>query len=341
MAGTIRQIAEIAGVSRGTVDRALNNRGRVNPQVAKRIQEIADELGYRLDERGMQVAVQKEIKIGVITQLSQSPFMIQVHQGIEDAKKEMKERNVTLLVKNSTSVSEADQLAAIDELEQEGITGLAIMPVECDRVRARLNRLIEERDIPVITFNTDIVGTKRLCYVGLDNHRSGHTAAGLMGMLTRGSGKILIITGSFTNSVNSLRVEGFIEEVKKTFPDMELLGVQSSSGDEKEVEQIIINTISMVPDLAGIFVACGGQMGVCHAFEKMQLPKRPHVVVYDLAPDNVAALKEGCFDFLIDQEGYVQGYRAIGMLYDCIVRGWAIPQKMIFTEINIKTKYNL
>ena len=38
MAGTIQQIAELAGVSRGTVDRALNNRGRINPEVAKRIE---------------------------------------------------------------------------------------------------------------------------------------------------------------------------------------------------------------------------------------------------------------------------------------------------------------
>ena len=44
MAGTIQQIAELAGVSRGTVDRALNNRGRINPEVAKQIWQIADEI---------------------------------------------------------------------------------------------------------------------------------------------------------------------------------------------------------------------------------------------------------------------------------------------------------
>lgn len=37
MAGTIRQIAQLAGVSRGTVDRALNRRGRISPEVAERI----------------------------------------------------------------------------------------------------------------------------------------------------------------------------------------------------------------------------------------------------------------------------------------------------------------
>ena len=47
MAGTIKEIAERAGVSRGTVDRALNNRGRIKPEVAERILAIAKELDYQ------------------------------------------------------------------------------------------------------------------------------------------------------------------------------------------------------------------------------------------------------------------------------------------------------
>ena len=43
MAVTIQQIAEQAGVSRGTVDRALNHRGRINPEVAERICRLADD----------------------------------------------------------------------------------------------------------------------------------------------------------------------------------------------------------------------------------------------------------------------------------------------------------
>lgn len=44
---TIKEIADLAGVSRGTVDRVLNNRGAVNPKTAEKITEIAQALNYR------------------------------------------------------------------------------------------------------------------------------------------------------------------------------------------------------------------------------------------------------------------------------------------------------
>ena len=43
---TIKDIARIADVSRGTVDRVINNRGKVAPEVRDRIIKIAKELGY-------------------------------------------------------------------------------------------------------------------------------------------------------------------------------------------------------------------------------------------------------------------------------------------------------
>ena len=44
---TLKQIAELAEVSIGTVDRALNNRGRINTETKDKILKIADELHYK------------------------------------------------------------------------------------------------------------------------------------------------------------------------------------------------------------------------------------------------------------------------------------------------------
>ena len=347
MAGTIQQIAELAGVSRGTVDRALNNRGRINPEVAKRIEQIANEIGYvpkhrkKAGQSAGEADQERISRIGVVTQLSQSSFMIQVNKGLQDASNRLRERGIEVVIKENVSVDEQQQLEALQELEAEGMDALAIMPVDCDSIREKINQLVEEKHIPVVTFNTDIVGTKRTCFVGLDNWKSGQAAAGLMGLMMHGHGRVLGITGYFSNSAGSRRVDGFVAELKKNFSDMELVGVQSSLDHTEEVEKIIVNAMTAFPDLEGIFVASGGQAGVKRAFERLNLEKRPYVIIYDLTPKNKNALLEGTVDFLIDQEGYEQGYRALNILEDIIKRGNSPENEYMYTEINIKTKYNV
>lgn len=346
MAATIKQIALLAGVSRGTVDRALNHRGRINPEVAEKILKIADELGYvpkhrkpgnkNGGERGKDT-----LCIGVVTQLARSSFMLQVNKGIRHASKELKEKNIEIILRESETVDEKQQMQAIEELEKLGIDALAIMPVDCDGIREKINELIDVKKIPVITFNTDIVGTKRSCFVGLDNRRSGKTAAGLMGLMMRERGKVLVITGSFSNLTGSSRVDGFVEELKYSFPQMELIGVQSSFDQSDEVTKIIVNAMTAYPDLEGIFVASGGQSGLKRAFEQLQIKKRPYVIIYDRTPYNERALNEGTVDFLIDQEAYEQSYRALELLAGLLKQGKEPESEYMYTEISIKTKYNL
>jgi LacI family transcriptional regulator len=339
MAVTIKQIAEAAGVSRGTVDRALNNRGRINQDVAEKIKKLADDMGYVPKDKRKK-ANQKR-KIGIVTQLAKSSFMQDVKRGILQAAEELAERGIEIIVKEGYSVDEEEQLSAIDALVSEGIHALALMPVDCEQIRVKINWLIEEKKIPVVTFNSDIVGTRRSCFVGMDNRKSGRTAAGLMGMLTRGNGKILVITGFFSNHVNNTRVDGFIEELKESYPKLELAGVQGSFDDAKEVEKIIINTMLGVPGINGLFVVSGGQEGIARAYEKLKLEKRPYTIIYDLTPENISALQENVADFLIDQGGYVQGYKPPHILADILLKNQFVEMEHYYTDINIKTKYNI
>ena len=101
---TIQKIAEAAGVSRGTVDRALNNRGRIDPQVSERILRIADEMGYVPRSRRQTASRGKPIKIGVVTQLAGSSFMLEVNRGIQKAASELKEKNIDLILKEGMTV---------------------------------------------------------------------------------------------------------------------------------------------------------------------------------------------------------------------------------------------
>ncbi len=341
MAVTIQQIAERAGVSRGTVDRALNNRGRINPEVAEMVKRTAQEMGYVHKARKRQKTPGGKKKIGIVTQLSGSSFMLEVKRGIQTGKKELEDLGIEVLVKENTSVHEEEQLRAIDELVKDGIQGLALMPVDSEAIREKLNWLVNEKNISVVTFNSDIVGTKRCCFVGMDNKLSGQTAAGLFGMMTRGVGKILVITGYFSSMLNNSRVDGFVEEIKKISPKLEIAGVQGSFNNTEEVRKIIENAMMSISGINGIFVVSGGQEGIVEAFKNLGVEQRPYVVIYDQTKKNEKLLKDNVADFLIDQNGFEQGYRPQRILADILLNENYPEKEFFYTGIDIKNKYNL
>lgn len=345
MPGTIKQIAQLSGVSRGTVDRVLNHRGRVDPEVARRVEQIAEELGYltrtqrKAGGRQAGAGVEGGKRIGVVTQLSGASFMIEVRRGIEEIARKLAFQGIDVVVRECPDVDEQMQIKMIEELVEEGIDGLAIMPVDCAGVGLKLNQLIRERGIPVITFNTDIVGVEKLAFVGLDNRNSGRAAAGLMAMMMQGKGTVLGIVGNFSNSAGMQRIDGFAEELKKSFPDMTLIGVRPSGDRTAQVASIVTQALSAFPDLGGILQISGGQAGLRQALARWDKERRPCVVMYDATPKNAALMKEGIADFIIDQDGYTQGYRTISLLADKLRWDKDPEKEYMYTDINIRTRY--
>ena len=157
MGVTIRQIAEAAGVSRGTVDRALNNRGRIRPEVAERVRQIAEEMGYKPNQLGRALSMSRNnIKIGVILQGAETPFMKEVMKGIEEAGAEVDNLGGTVLIHTIEHQSAEDVLLAMEKMRQEEVSGIAMVPLEAEEVKKEINRFVEEYHIPVVTFTSDV-----------------------------------------------------------------------------------------------------------------------------------------------------------------------------------------
>ncbi len=336
---TLQQIADMAGVSRGTVDRVLHNRGRVDSAVAANVRSIADELGYSLPKK--HTPPTSKIRIGFVTFLSERVFSHEINRGIEQAKDELAHWGIEIIIEKCSTLSAVDQAEAIDRLKSRDIHGLAIMPVDSELIRTKLNSVYESMHIPIVTFNTDIVGTKRSCFIGMDNKKSGQVAAGLMGVLSQGQGNILIITGSFANNAYSLRVDGFIEELKTSYPAMKIAGVHCAFDDMYEMESILKASILNSSKISGILVTSSGQDGVETAFKKLGLSKRPHVIFYDITPCTTKALKDNIADFVIEQDCFSQGYNAAYALANILVKKQNPISEFSYTDIGIKTKHNL
>ena len=208
MAVTQAQIAQMAGVSRGTVDRTLNNRGRVDPEVAERIRRIANELGYRPNRAGSLLQrANRPVRLGVVIQSVETPFMALMLEEINKALPHMRELGAEVIVRANEFVDIDRQLISLDELEKEGVDGIALTPVEDMRICDRIDELAKK--MPVVTFNTDLPDSRRLCYVGQENYLSGRACAGLMNMLLGGKGKVLMIAGHPASQSHRRRIDGF------------------------------------------------------------------------------------------------------------------------------------
>lgn len=340
MAVTLAKIAELAGVSRGTVDRALNNRGRVDQRVAQRIKRIAEEQGYQPNRAGRALALAKNpIKIGVIAQSVETTFMKMVVSGIECARDTLREHGAQVILKTTESISADGQLHAIDALLSEGVGGIAIAPADDSRVRDRLHAISAR--IPIVTFNTDMPDCGRMCFVGQDTYASGQACAGLMNMLLDGHGKVLTVTGHPSNRSHMRRSDGFMDEIRQQFPSIELLPLEKCYDRDAIAYEIVCDTIRQHPDLRGLFLSANGQEGACRALQELGVVEKVHLICYDITPKNRENVLNGAIDFLIGQDSFEQGTRPAQILYDYLFAGARPEKELLLTDIVIKTKYNL
>lgn len=340
MAVTLAEIAALAGVSRGTVDRALNDRGRVDPKVAARVRRIAAERGYRPNRAGRMLARAKNpIRIGVIVQSVETMFMHTVFEEIERASAHFTTTGAEVLVRPLEGIDAQQQLDVIDELLEAGVQGIALSPAEDERIRARIQEL--SGHMPVVTFNSDLPDSGRLCYVGVDNFACGRMSAGLMDLLLAGHGEVLLVAGQENNWSHQQRVDGFQTEAAANFPGLSLLPPQTCGDDQQLAHDIVCRAVQEHPSLRGVYVSVNGQLGACDALRELGLQGKVHLICHDLIPANTENVRRGLIDFLIDQDAALQGARPIELLMDYLLAGEKPETDRILACIDIRNRYNV
>lgn len=342
MSITTQQLADIVGVSRGTVDRVLNNRGRVSAEMRARVEAAAREHGYVPAAMGRALArAKRPIKLGVVLHLAELPFARQMLEGVRQAEAELSKLGGVVLTEVFEGLEPAAHIRAVERLVAQGIEGLAITPVEDAGLAALLNRLAREQKLEIVTLNTNIKGLERSAFVGLDNYRSGQAAAGLLHlMLGPAGGKVLVVNGTLVNRTNSQRVEGFLQVLDTRYPTVQVVGIQFSQDEADTAHRLVAEALDTHPDLAAIFMVSGGQAGACRALEEAGRAQAVRLVVYDTLPETVEYIKKGVIDMIIDQDAHRQGELPLRMLFDALFAAKPMEAR-VYTEIKLKTEYNL
>lgn len=342
MGVTSQRIAELAGVSRGTVDRALHNRGRVNPEVAERIRKIAEDLGYRPNSIGQALVRSRQgLRLGTILQSAETPTMQDVAAGARQAAAELRVSGLEVELREVQGRDTLQVLRQIDELTAWGANGLAIAATSSPDLEARIDAL-SAQGIPVVTFNTDAPASRRLCFVGMDNYRAGQTAAGLVRQMLPSGGLVFPIAGHVNNEAHNSRMRGFLDTLApEKRGEISLLPFQPCFDRDDYAHEITSHALREHPSLACVYITSNGQKGVCRAIEEIGRKDRVRVIAYDLNEPNRRLLRGGDLSFVLDQMAYEQGSRPLQILYNYLLNGKSPEKELLYTDILIRTEYNM
>lgn len=144
---TVKDVALRAGVSIATVGRALGNYGRINEATKQRILQVANEMGYRLNQVARSMITGQTNTIGVVLADINNPFFSGVVRGMSDRAREY---GYDLLITNTDENSESE-VRAIELLLGRQVDGLIISPADVQQVE-HINEAIQQ-GYPVVLFD--------------------------------------------------------------------------------------------------------------------------------------------------------------------------------------------
>lgn len=342
MAVTIKQIAELAGVSAGTVDRALHDRGRVDAKVASRIKKIAEELNYRPNVVAQTLAVHKKhLSISVILHVNKpNYFFTQVLQGIKHCMEEYMNYGITVNVLYCTDFCAEEQLANINKSINQGISTIVIVPINHSIIRKRLNEL-HAQNFPVIFLTNIMENVNYLSYVGCNYYSSGALAAGLLHTAGNKRGNVLLFSPSFRMHGHVLRAQGLCNRLKSAYPDLKLQKIYELSGDEIDDYEMTKEALRTYPDSTAFICPGAYSKGNLKALDSMHCLETGTVICYDYSSWLDSFMEARKITAIIDQNPIEQGYYALKTAFHVLILNQLPAEQNHYLDTNIIILENL
>lgn len=339
----IVDIAKMAGVSVGTVDRVIHNRGRVSEDNRKKVKAILEMVDYQPNLMARSLASKKQYQfVAIIPSFSQGDYWEAISEGIDKAAREMESYNITITKYFFDQYNNGAFDDIIHHLPNEKIDGVLIATLFTDSV-IRFSRELAKQEIPYVYVDSNIAGEHQLAYFGTESTDAGVIAAKLLADKISATSDILIAriihSGKNDSNQGKNRREGFFQYLKDmgyagTFQEVELK-IDDSVYNFLKLDEIFEGN----PNLEGA-VIFNSTCYILGNYLKAREMKRIKLVGYDLIDKNTHLLSEGIITALIAQRPEQQGYDGIKSLCNYLVFKQQ-PAKVNLMPIDILIKENL
>lgn len=297
---TVHDVARRAGVSLATVDRVLNARRGVRPATVDKVEAAVRDLGFTRDLGASLLARARPLRLVAILPGGGHEFMARLGRALEAQALALRPERVAIETRRVPPFDAAALAAALDALLPDACDFAIVVAVDAAPVRAAVSRAAE-RGVGVMTLVSDLPGSARRLFVGIDNIAAGRTAAALMGRFCPG-GRIGLIAGSLGLIDHRQRLEGFAAVLAADFSGLVATAPREGRDDPAAVAAAARELIARHPDLCGLYAVGAGNDGLFAALRDTGAAGKLRVIVHELTPGSRAALEDGIIDVVIDQD---------------------------------------
>lgn len=333
-------IADLAKVSRGTVDRVLHGRPNVNAEKRQRVEKALSELNYTPDPIARALAFKgKNVKIAVLLPNWVGFFETEVLRGINAAEERLADYNIEIITVRCETDDPEECIDLLDELLEREVRAISICARNSVLLREKL-LAISHAGIPVVTFNSDIPGCGRLCFVGQDGEKDGRIAAGLMSKLLPSSCKILVVCGSLEFDAHRSRVAGFTSRFNELDRYEDIYMILESYNDYEITYQKIYEHLNF-EQIDGIYMANESVAGCVAAVKQAGKAGIVKIVCHDIPDSTARFLREGSVDFAIEQSMCRHGRDSLIILAEFLVAGKVPTRDIKYQRVRIVINENM
>lgn len=342
----IVDIAKLAGVSAGTVDRVLHNRGRVSEEKRIKVEKILKEINYEPNLVARFLASKRSYKFAVLVpSYSEGDYWELVCNGIDRAQSEMKKFNINVKYFQFNQYDRGSFLNAASLLKAQEFDGALIATLFGEHV-TNLSKELDWKEMPYIYIDSEILSQNNLSYFGGDSLGSGNIAAKLLLKEIGLDADIFIAHIRFKQKEMSVqmknREQGFIDCLKANDFKGNITHLELNPENHDQCLESLNQLLEKGSNLFGGIVLNSRIYELTALLDDLapSLRARVRLIGHDAIERNVKGLKDGKISFVLSQRPEVQGYDAVKALGNYFLFN-QVPEKTNFMPIDILIKENI
>lgn len=340
---TINDVAKAAGVSKGTVDRVIHNRGEVSHKSKERVLKVIDELGFKPNLYASLLASQKDRLIQcVIPEFQPGEFWSLTEKGLHEAAQLVSRYGIRIETVKYDQYSVESFREACDKVLASPPSGVLVAPMYGDET-AKFVRMLSEADIPYMFLDSKIEDDGYLAYFGMPMYESGVLCADILLGGRDVPEKVYVVRIARDkmglSDPTAARRNGFMDFVKDNYPYVQIENVFIDPKDKTAIYSVLDQTVGV--EMGKRFVVMfNSRIHIVSDYLKDRGIQDCRVVGFDCLDKNVDALRCGTVQALVAQHTDRQAVEAVNSMTDYLLMGNVVAQRDNYIQMDILTRYN-